>query len=239
MRYISRVGDPLRMDRLVENRTRRMTKNRQVIADFSLRSRSRDFSLASTMRAWARHIAFQYPPIRRYLEPKKTVQETAARWNALMSETNHETYLGGTVNVDSCNAMTATLIKYRASATPSVLDIGCSGGTLLNYLPSYERYLGLDISDYAVNEALDDIEIRPHVQSGRASFAAIDLRQFSSAEKWDVIVINEVLYYLSCDEAVAEFKRYGEYLAAGGVLVVTMKDDAKISGHICWFEPDV
>jgi hypothetical protein len=42
-----------------------------------------------------------------------------------------------------------------------------------------------------------------------------------------VIVFNEVLYYLTCDQALAEFKRYSRCLNSGGVLLVTMKDDAK------------
>src|SRR5262249_33485906 len=62
----------------------------------------------------------------------------------------------------------------------------------------------------------------------RALFCVVDMRDFHSAEKWDVIVFNEVLYYLTCDRAFAEVDRYAQkYLSDSGILIVSMKDDPK------------
>jgi SAM-dependent methyltransferase len=204
-----------------------MTENRQAMADRAISRRSFGSFLQAKFRAGARRVAYATPLLRSYIEAAKATPESAARWNALMSDTAHATYLGGTLSVDSCNSLTGTFIKYRAASYPAVLDLGCCGGTLLNYLPPFARYLGLDISDYAIGEAERDADLARHLQSGKASFKAIDLREYSPLDRWDVVVFNEVLYYLTCDQAIAELKRYGRYLKSDGVLLVTMKDDAK------------
>lgn len=204
-----------------------MTKNRQAIADAALLDRAQDFSLQATCRAWGRRLAFSVPPIRRFVERQKRVRESAERWNSLISQTNYETYLGGTINVDACNALASTLIKYHAPTSPSVLDVGCCGGTMLSSLPSFSRYLGTDISSYAIGEAEADPDLSSFVLSGRASFKATDLRDYQPSQKWDVIIFNEVLYYLTCDEAIAECERYSRSLSRDGVILVAMKDDGK------------
>lgn len=204
-----------------------MTKNRQAVADALPFQRSNGNRMATVARAWARRIIFSIPLFRRYFERRKVVREDAKRWNALIAETNHETYLGGTINVDSCNLMAAMLIKYRAPISPTVLDIGCCGGTLISCIHSFRRYLGIDISDYAIGEAMRDRDLQSFIASGQASFKATDLRNFSSTERWDVIVFNEVLYYLACDEAIAVCERYSQYLTMDGVILIAMKDDAK------------
>ncbi len=204
-----------------------MTKNRQAIADATLVDRSQDFDLSATCRAWARRLAFSLPPIRRFVETRKRVRESAERWDFLIAQTDYETYLGGTINVDACNALASTLIKYHAPANPTVLDVGCCGGTMLSFLPPFAKYLGTDISSVATGVAESDPDLASYVSSGRASFKATDLRDYQPSEQWDVIVFNEVLYYLTCDEAIDECQRYSRSLSRDGVILVSMKDDGK------------
>ena len=40
-------------------------------------------------------------------------------------------------------------------------------------------------------------------------------------------MFNEVLYYLPVDEAIRQVQRYGQWLAPGGVLCVSMKKQPK------------
>lgn len=220
-----------------------MTKNRQAMADAALVGLSHDGDLRAKCRAWIRRFAFSFPPVRRFVEKQKKVKESPERWDLLISQTNFETYLGGTINVDACNAMASLFVKYHAPEAPSVLDVGCCGGTMLSYLPNCRSYLGTDISSYAVGEAEKDPDLSPFVVSGRASFSSVDLRDYRPSETWDVIIFNEVLYYLNCDEAVAECERYSKSLSPGGVVLIAMKDDGKsraifsgISKSLSWVD---
>jgi 2-polyprenyl-3-methyl-5-hydroxy-6-metoxy-1,4-benzoquinol methylase len=200
--------------------------NRQSIADLPFLTRGNWWAIFTRVRYWARRAAFAVPFVRGKLERKQLDRgAAAAHWDNLMSRTNAATYLGGTINVDSCNAMTAMMIKHRAPSKPSVLDIGCAGGTLLSALTSYQEYLGIDVSAFAVELAARDFA--RHVATGCVSFTASDLRDYQPQRAWDVIIFNEVLYYLSVADAVAEFGRYAEFLTPDGIACVSMKDDAK------------
>jgi 2-polyprenyl-3-methyl-5-hydroxy-6-metoxy-1,4-benzoquinol methylase len=182
----------------------------------------------SVGRYWARSAAFSIPALRSVLEKDQVTSEmAAAHWDAVMSQTKFSTYLGRTISVDASNAMTAMLIKYHAVPEPSVLDIGCCGGTLLSSLSSFSRYLGTDISAHAIGVARSDPELTRHIASGQAAFEVADLRSFEPEGVWNVIVLNEVLYYLRTEQAVAETDRFAKRLAPGGILCITMKDDAK------------
>jgi 2-polyprenyl-3-methyl-5-hydroxy-6-metoxy-1,4-benzoquinol methylase len=205
-----------------------MTENRQALADVPLQTKGRLWNAQSIGRYWARKVAFGIPALRSVLEKGQvTSEKAAAHLDAMMSQTHFSTYLGGTISVDASNAMTATLIKYHAAPEPSVLDIGCCGGTLLSSLSSFSRYLGTDISAHAIGVARSDPELTGHIASGRAAFEVGDLRSFEPEGVWNVIVLNEVLYYLGTEQAVAETGRFAKHLAPGGILCVTMIDDAK------------
>src|SRR4029079_1780208 len=199
-----------------------MAISRQDIADKPA-DRGFAYPARSAIRYWARQIAFGIPPIRRLIEhPSPDPMSGDAYWSHAMEE-RFATYLGGTINVDSCNAMTSMMIDYHAPSNPAILDVGCAGGTMLKSLPPHRRYVGTDISTYATTVAHDAFPNK--------SFVAVDLREFTSAEKWDAIVFNEVLYYLPCDEALAQVSRYSTMLSPRGIILVSMKDDAK-SGTI-------
>lgn len=203
-----------------------MSEIRQDLADHFQAKLGLKWQLAAWARYGIRRIVYGIPALSCRLEPKST-RKSAATWDALLSETSFSTYLGGTINVDAGNNAAATLIKFRAPANPSVLDVGCCGGTLLAALSSCSRYRGTDISPFAVDEAGKNPDLAHHRISRRAEFEAVDLRDFRSRDLWDVIVFNEVLYYLGVDEAEREVERYAEMLTPDGILLVSMKDDAK------------
>lgn len=204
-----------------------MTENRQAVADAPLQI-GRMRNAMSVFRYLARSAAYSNEAIRSLLEGGRTTSEnTAAYWDRLMSQTRFSTYLGGTIGVNSSNALTAILIKYRAPPEPSVLDVGCCGGTLVTSLSSFSRYFGTDVSAHAIGVARSDPELAPYIAAGRVAFEAADLRSFEPEGVWDVIVFNEVLYYLRTEQAVAQVDRFAKHLAPGGVLCISMKDDPK------------
>jgi 2-polyprenyl-3-methyl-5-hydroxy-6-metoxy-1,4-benzoquinol methylase len=100
-------------------------------------------------------------------------------------------------------------------ATASVLDVGCGEGNVSRWLfeSGNRRYLGVDVSRIAILEA------RAH-SSNEAQFEVADAATFDPGEQFDIIVLNEVLYYMAEPEAVLE--RYASFLAPDGVLIISM-----------------
>jgi cyclopropane fatty-acyl-phospholipid synthase-like methyltransferase len=197
---------------------------RQFLADGFLRRPNWKRRPVAILRHIARKVAF-FSQLRGLIERRPRSPEEAQRhWDALMSQSHFASYLGRTINVDSSNAMTATLIKYHANSNPSVLDVGCGAGTLALSLSSFSRYLGTDVSRHAIHCGRADMADTPLVE-----LDAIDLRLFETKQKWDVIVFNEVLYYLSTTEAVKQVSRYVNFLSRDGILCISMKHDPKSS----------
>ena len=172
-----------------------MGENRQALADAPLRTRNALIRSKAIVRHWARAALFSLPAARRIIEREpNTPDDAKTHWDTIMSQTHFSTYLGGTITVNSSNAMTATLIKYHASENPAVLDVGCCGGTLALALSSFSTYLGTDVSLHAISVAKTDSALSSYVDSGRVRFQVTDLRAFlPENDAWNVIVFNEVL----------------------------------------------
>ena len=101
------------------------------------------------------------------------------------------------------------------SGRRSVLDVGCGAGLLQPWLKrfGYARYLGIDLSDTAIEtaQALADPETR---------FEAADAESFVPPAPFDVIIFNEMLYYMH--DPVAMLGRYAEKLASDGIFIVSL-----------------
>jgi trans-aconitate methyltransferase len=59
----------------------------------------------------------------------------------------------------------------------------------------------------------------------KSVFSVADLRSFKPGDRFDVIVFNEVLYYLSLERMEAEIQRYCQFLGPSGGLIVSLKND--------------
>jgi SAM-dependent methyltransferase len=179
-------------------------------------------------RYWVRRLCYSRPLFRlaRLLQPPAE-HETQSYWDAALSGRMVD-YLGDTRSVIESNAVVLSVLRVFGPPLQRVLDVGCAGGTLAYELPPTAAYVGVDISAVAIADALRRRARRP------ARLAPTDFQQASVAdyglaegEEFDAVVFSEVLYYLKPETALEQVLRYSRALSRGGVIVVSMKDDAK------------
>ncbi len=94
------------------------------------------------------------------------------------------------------------------------LDVGCGEGVLFELfkLLDYQRFVGVDISDVA-------IEKLSHRNDHRTTFFTADGEVYEPAGHFDVIVFNESLYYLR--EPVRALERYARSLKPERCIIVS------------------
>lgn len=97
---------------------------------------------------------------------------------------------------------------------PSVCDVGCGTGLLRERLDGvpFSSYVGVDLSSAAISAASSREHPRSRFVVGDA--AALELGRF------DVVVLNEVLYY--APDAAAFLERMRTMLSPDGLLLVSM-----------------
>jgi SAM-dependent methyltransferase len=115
-------------------------------------------------------------------------------------------------------ARMAVIAGYAAAAgspNPVILDVGCGEGTLLKAFRDfpYQSYRGIDLSPVAIEHA------RGHA-GPRDSFEVVGADVFTPDETPDIIVFNEVLYYLSDVEQLVS--RYLSMLGPEGIAIVSI-----------------
>ena len=106
-------------------------------------------------------------------------------------------------------------------APANILDAGCGEGLLaekLKILP-YKSYLGMDVSKEAIALATG------RLGDERSRFTVADALAFDTDERFDVIVFNQSLYYLS--EPAALLVKYQKLLTPNGRIIVSMVDNAR------------
>ena len=131
-----------------------------------------------------------------------------------------KSYRGNTINVETRNALTLLLSGMILPHANSLLDIGCASGSLARSPGADKyRYVGVDISDFVIGEA--------KALSPTCEFYAASLQDYQPDRQYDIISFNEVLYYLSVDDAIRELHRYSKNLGPDGVFVIAMKSDPK------------
>ena len=98
---------------------------------------------------------------------------------------------------------------------PKILDIGCGDGILVEVMPcsSFESYLGIDVSAEAVKKA-------ESLAVPRVRFEVCNFEEWTPAEKYDVIIFNESLYYAKHPSKLV--LDYAESLNDGGLIIVSM-----------------
>jgi len=119
-------------------------------------------------------------------------------------------YLDSTPSERARSAIMGMYCRYY-SPEGKILDVGCGHGTLADFLnPAQKRkYLGIDISAKAVEAA----------KKKGVSAKNCDFQKFDSTTKYDMVVFNEVLYYM--DEKAA-LKRGAAILKKKGTVIISL-----------------
>jgi 2-polyprenyl-3-methyl-5-hydroxy-6-metoxy-1,4-benzoquinol methylase len=141
---------------------------------------------------------------------------SAEEWNEQHGSATWK-YLGGLEQVPRY----AVIEGWRQRLKPSgrVLDLGCGEGVLLQQIPATARvdYTGVDLSQVAITEATTRIR-----DASLERFVCGDIEKFEAVNRspFDVIVFNEVLYYVA--DPSATVTRYRNILAADGIVIVSV-----------------
>jgi 2-polyprenyl-3-methyl-5-hydroxy-6-metoxy-1,4-benzoquinol methylase len=96
-----------------------------------------------------------------------------------------------------------------------ILEIGCGEGILQErlYSASYERYVGVDISDEAIQRASQK-------QDEKTVFVREDATVYIPNDQFHIIVFNESLEYFS--DPLGTVQRYEDFLDQGGIFIISM-----------------
>jgi 2-polyprenyl-3-methyl-5-hydroxy-6-metoxy-1,4-benzoquinol methylase len=114
----------------------------------------------------------------------------------------------------------------QALCPAAILDVGCGNGVLTGHLKTlpYQRYLGVDLSPEAIREAAGR-----HADA-RSAFQAADAKSFWPEGVFDLIVFNEILYYLGTPKDV--LAHYRQFVAPDGKFIVSMFDEPR--NRVVW-----
>lgn len=144
-------------------------------------------------------------------------------------------YLKPTVSVLVRARLALTLCQSFNPGAQAILDVGCGGGQLAKVAreQGFSRYVGADLSPVAVKTASEDLQTSRMMYPSSCRFETGDLGRYTPAEVnggalFDLIVFNEVLYYIPTpQDAAAIVMRYAAWLSPGGAICVSMKNDGK------------
>ncbi len=103
-----------------------------------------------------------------------------------------------------------------------VVELGCGEGHLIRTVDpaSYDRYLGLDISEVAIEAARRD-------PPPRCRFEVQDLSTWVGTNGADLIISEESLYYLRPATRELLLQRCGRSITPDGAVLVTFSDGAE------------
>ena len=109
----------------------------------------------------------------------------------------------------------------RHTPNASILDIGCgSGNTATETANTYSSYLGVDISEAALNKAR-----RRSQECGRGNknkFECGDFLTYVPPARYDVILFRESMYHVPIGKVKSTLDRYAAYLTENGVFVIRL-----------------
>ena len=82
-------------------------------------------------------------------------------------------------------------VNYCNINNPKILDLGCGFGSLCKYLneDDFSSLLGVDLSDTAIAKAKKK-------EYSNSNFIIAVIQKVETNEKFDIIILNEVIYYL-------------------------------------------
>lgn len=114
--------------------------------------------------------------------------------------------------------------KYAAN-NPSILDLGCGEGILCERMnhQHYSFFVGIDFSSVSIQNATQ-------LNLPNTQFICTDIHSFAPDKKFDVIVFNEVFYYIHESEKKHVLNRMMDSLSPNGIIITSIFRE----GHGCW-----
>jgi SAM-dependent methyltransferase len=105
-----------------------------------------------------------------------------------------------------------------------ILDLGCGSGSTGNELnpSSYREYVGVDISDVAIAQAMERTDRSRRAQKNQ--YFQSDIFTYVPAGGFDVILFRDSIYYIQRPKIRGMLERYSKYLTNRGVFVVRLWD---------------
>jgi len=108
-------------------------------------------------------------------------------------------------------------VQYLKPDQPAILEIGCGEGILSQRIgkPHYGYFEGTDVADAAIANA------QQRYGDDKTYFHAVDMNEYRSDKKFDIIIFNEAIYYL---RPMAEklVSMYAPLLKEDGLLIISM-----------------
>jgi len=176
------------------------------------------------LRRYARRVANRADAWGRRLGvlPYRPEQRTSAEWSAEYDAGALDYY--GRLDELARYSVVVGYVSWSVGAAPSssaaaahanLLDIGCGSGLLRRHLEGVPlaEYVGIDLSEAAIRVAQEQ-------DFPRSRFVVGDVSSTTEHGPFDIVVLNEVLYYAADTSAFLD--RLQSMLADGGALVVSM-----------------
>jgi trans-aconitate methyltransferase len=115
-------------------------------------------------------------------------------------------------SLDSGSEILVLVDEYAPN--PRILDLGCGTSANLPLTPGrYRHYHGVDISATAIRQA--EALGRSH-----ASFEVADIITYSTSQRYDAILLREVLYYFLPEQAAQLLIRLAGFLEPTGKIFI-------------------
>ncbi len=141
-------------------------------------------------------------------------QYRKGRWESLKSDLESHRYF-----------QIIDFMKEHAVANPTILDLGCGDGVLNERMGDYQfdYFLGIDFSSVSIEKAKAK-------NLPKSEFESVDVIKFQPKRNYDVIIFNEVFYYIPDSEKVRVMNLLFEHLNPNGIIITSIFRE----GVGCW-----
>ncbi|MEZ4875633.1 MAG: class I SAM-dependent methyltransferase [Flavobacteriaceae bacterium] len=141
-------------------------------------------------------------------------QYRKGRWESLKSDLESHRYY-----------KIIDFMKQFGPTSPSILDLGCGDGVLRQRMEAFEfeYFKGIDFSSVSIQKANEK-------QLSKSEFEWADIIKFKPKKNYDIIVFNEVFYYIPETEKIKVMNRMFEHLKKGSIIITSIFRE----GIGCW-----
>lgn len=148
----------------------------------------------------------------RLLPPRQTAPPDRDRWNDEYQNSGWD-WLSDVGQTPHNYVIAGYCIRLRPR--PAILDVGCGEGVLHGILGrlGYQRYVGIDLSAAAIERVASKSD-------DSTRFLVSEAESFTTNERFDIVVLNEVLYYFA--DPMQVLSHLSMHLAPEGLFVVSM-----------------